>query len=171
MMNNTYAKELNVFNYDTTITMEFAEEVNMQKLSAAVAESVKKTLGNRGEYVDRWIEEFENCCNGNANEVLQGLWSGDFVDMIPTMFKAVAEAFPTVKFNGRAVRDDLKCFWIDDYRVAYDGNELRITETFMDDENGYFCPKCGCFVAFPYEELDANEVVECDDCEKFLHVV
>lgn len=166
MKSNTYSKEINVFNYGTEIRMEFAEKVDIQIVAETMMEAVRETIGKNGDYVDRWIQELDDCCKGIKEEIECELWSDEFTQIIPSMVKAVAEALPSVTFNGYAIRDDMKCFWIDTFDYSYDGNTLHIKETFMDDENGYFCPECGCFVAYPNEMFEDDEIIECYDCEE-----
>lgn len=170
MKNNTYSKELNVFNYEAEIKMEFDEKVDMQIVSEAIAEAVRETIGTNGDYVELWIQELNDCCKGRKEEIDCRLWADEFAQIIPPMVKAVAKALPTVPFSGWATRDDLRCFCVDTFDYSYDGSKLHIKETFMDDDCGYFCPKCGTFVAYAHEELDADELIECDDCEEKFRV-
>ena len=56
-----------------------------------------------------------------------------------------------------------------DFDFSYNGKQLYIKSTFMDDEHGYFCPDCGCFIAGADEEFDSDEI-ECEDCEETFDV-
>lgn len=150
----------------TTITMKFAEEVNMDKCY----EVIKAAYESIVDYESEWIKEFGECCFGKKGYVEHGIWCDVFTQFVPKMVKAVAEEFPKVPFNGYAIHDDMKCLWIDDFDYSYDGSNLNIKETFIDEDCGYFCPECGLLVACANEELDADESIECDDCEKEIKV-
>ena len=86
------------------------------------------------------------------------------------MLKAVARALPNVSFKGYADFDDTSCYYIHNYEYSYNGKQLCIKSTFMDDRHGYFCPHCGLQLVYPHEELESDEI-ECEDCEKMIKAV
>ena len=47
--------------------------------------------------------------------------------------------------------------------------KTNLTETFMDEDYGYFCPECGEFVDYPYAEFDCGEII-CDSCDEIIKV-
>lgn len=157
-----------MLNTDTTFTMIFAYEADTNKALEAIKNAIEKINYENG-YAALWIQDLSDSRTNNSFEIESTLWCDEFAQYIPAMVKAVAEALPSVPFTGSAQHDSLKCFYIDEFEFSFDGTQLYIKETFMDDDNGYFCPDCGYLVAYPYEEFDSDEI-ECDDCEEMIKV-
>lgn len=153
---------------DTTFKMTFSEKADTNKALEAIKTAITAINYENG-YAELWLQDLSDSRTNSSFEINSTLWSYEFAQYIPAMLKAVAEALPTVSFNGFAVHDSLKCFYVDEFEFSFDGNNLHIKETFMDDESGYFCPKCGCFVAYPYEEFESEEI-QCEDCEETIKV-
>lgn len=51
----------------------------------------------------------------------------------------------------------------------FKNNLLSITESFEDDDCGYFCPECGYQVGTPHEEFEDEEIT-CFDCDETIKV-
>ena len=160
--------EWRMLNTNTTFKMELSQKVDMQKVFETMKSAVEEIRNDEG-FADLWLQDLNDSCTKESFEVESTLNCDEYVAFIPVMIKAIAKSFPTISFNGYACRDDMKCYWIDEHEFSYDGHTLRIKETFMDDDNGYFCPDCGYLVAYPYEEFDSDEI-ECDDCEEMIKV-
>ena len=163
-------EEWRIMNSDSRFAMKFSEKIDMEKAFEAMKDAIQETRTEKG-YADLWIQDLGDCCTGDNFDIMSTLYENEFVEYIPAMLIAVAKAFPTIAFSGDAHRSDLKCFSESDFEFDYDTRRLHIKETFMDDDNGYFCPECGYQVALPYEEFDSDEEeIECDDCEETIRV-
>ncbi len=139
------------------ITFEFSKSVDIHEaLSAMKAANTEK---------DSWLDSL---CDKNADTIMIG-WGFDsdvYPDALPAICKVVAETFSDTAFKGSAIFDDTRCLWIDQFDFTFDGKALFITETFEDDECGYFCPECGCWIRPAHASFGDDEEIECDDCEE-----
>ena len=152
---------------NSTFKMQFDSKVDMEKAYAAMEAAVRAidTDSYYKDYYDLWLQDLKDCCEKDEFEIDSALNCMAFNEFIPAMCKAVAEALPLVHFSGNAYYNDLKCFWVDEFEFSYKDKRLSMKETFMDDDCGYFCPDCGCFVLFPDAVIDCDEIA-CDDCDE-----
>ncbi len=149
--------------------MEFSSKTDMRKAYEAMEAAVMSVVDENGYYA-LWLQDLADGC-GNDCFVIEysTLRSYEFNEYIPAMCKAVAEALPDVNFEAHAYYNDLKCYWEDEFEVSFQNNHLTITETFADDDCGYFCPECGYMVGFPGEEFEDEEIT-CDDCDETIKI-
>ena len=148
--------------------MEFRSKVDMRKAYEAMETAVMAIADQHG-YYQLWLQDLCDCCDAERFDINSTLYSFEFNEYVPAMCKAVAEALPTVGFEAYAYYDDLKCYWVDEFEVVYKDNLLSITESFADDDCGYFCPECGCQVGTVGMILESDEII-CDDCEERIRV-
>ena len=148
--------------------MEFHSKVDMRKAYEAMEAAVMAVADQHG-YYQLWLQDLSDCCDTERFDINSTLLSDEFNKYAPAMCKAVAEAFPEVDFEAYAYYDDLRCYWVDEFEVAYKNHQLTITETFMDDDNGYFCPECGYSVGTVGMIFDEDEIT-CDDCDEVTKV-
>ena len=148
------------FNYYNRCELhfEFTKSVDIRKAFAAIP-------AEKATWLEYLIETDTDTFTVNARIRTEG-----FLEEVPAFYKAVAETFSDVTFTGNAWFSDTSCYWEDSYEISYNDGLLCMTETFADDEYGYFCPECGYWVA-PYNEtFDDDEEIECDDCEALIKV-
>ncbi len=149
--------------------MEFSTKVDMRKAYEAMAAAVND-FSDGADYSKLWLQDLADCCGNDCFVIEQStLYSDEFNKYIPAMCKAVAETLPEASFEAYAYYDDLKCYWVDEFEVSFKDNLLSITESFEDDDCGYFCPDCGYKVGTPHEEFEDEEIA-CDDCEGTIKV-
>lgn len=156
---------------NSTFNMKFASEVDMNKAFKAMENAI---MGIDKEYYkdylkEIWLQDLGDCCKGDKFDIMSALSCEAFSDYIPEMCKAVANAFPEIEFEGYAYYDDLQCYYVVDYNFSYKNGVLSFTRDFRDDECGYFCPECGCFVAYYGNDFD-EETVVCDDCDETIKI-
>ena len=154
MTNESKTWSLNFRNSEFHI--EFTESVDIREAFAAIP------ADNTA-----WMEHIADTDNDTINVGCR-FRSFGFVEFVPAFFKAVAETFPAVAFSGDAWMSDMSCYWEDSYEVSYNNGVISMTETFADDEHGYFCPECGSWVAPCHETFDEDEEIECEDCEEVI---
>ena len=149
---------------NTEFKMSFKEKAD----TAKALEAFRQVISNI-DYTDGngalWIQSLSDNRTDKGFEIESDLWCDEFSQYIPAMIKAVAEVLPTSSFEGSANYNSLQCFCVDEYEFSLSNRKLHIKETFMDDNCGYFCPDCGCFVAYLDQTFDTEEI-ECEDCEK-----
>ena len=149
--------------------MEFSAKADMRKAYEAMAAAVK-AISEGEDYSMLWLQDLADGCGNNSFVIEQStLYSNEFNEYVPAMCKAVAEVLPDVNFEAYAFYNDLQCYWVDEFEVSFNGNLLSITETFEDDDCGYFCPECGYQVGTPHEEFEDEEIT-CDDCDETIKV-
>ena len=160
MKKTNESKTWNINHYCGEITFKFSKSVDIRKAFEAM-----KAADTESE---SWLDHI-SFNDTNTVEIEWRLEIAEFVEITPAICKAIAETFSSDAFEGHAYFDDLRCYCVDEYDYAYDGETLRIKETFADDEIGYFCPDCGFQVAFWDDEFDDTEI-ECGDCEETFKV-
>lgn len=148
--------------------MAFMRNTDTKKAFEAIQNAISGINYENG-FAALWIQDLSDGRTENSFEIESTLECAEFIQYIPAMLKAVAEALPAASFKGSARYDSVKCFCVDEYEFSYNARKLHIKETFMDDDCGYFCPDCGSWVAFPFEEFDSDEI-ECDECEETIKV-
>ena len=148
--------------------MEFKGEVDMRKVYEVMETAVVENTDDTG-YAKLWLQDLADCCSANHFDISSTLSSYEYNKCVPEMCKAVAKAFPILEFKVSADYDDTRCFYIDKFEASYNDHRLVITETFMDEDYGYFCPECGEFVDYPYAEFDCGEII-CDSCDEIIKV-
>ena len=148
--------------------MEFSSKTNMRKAYEAMEAAVMNIVDKTGYYA-LWLQDLADCCETDKFDIESTLHSCEFYEYVPAMCKAVAEAIPDVNFEAHAFYNDLRCYWVDEFKVSFKDNLLSITETFEDDDCGYFCPECGYQVGTPHEEFEDEEIT-CDDCDETIKV-
>lgn len=153
---------------NAVFNMVFIENADTSKAFEAIRDAVSEINYENG-FAALWIQDLCDGRTANSFGIESTLRCDEFIQYIPAMLKAVAEALPTASFKGSARYDSVKCFWVDEFEFSYSARKLHIKETFTDDNCGYFCPDCGYQVALPFEEFDSDEV-ECDDCEETIKV-
>ena len=148
--------------------MVFMEDADTSKAFEAIKRAISDINYENG-YAALWIQDLGDSRTENSFEIESTLGCDEFIQYIPAMLKAVAEALPAASFKGSARYDSVQCFCVIEYEFSYSARKLQIKETFMDDDCGYFCPDCGYQVALPFEAFDSDEV-ECADCEETINV-
>lgn len=93
-----------------------------------------------------------------------------FNEEVPALIKAIAETFPSIPSCGSAWYQDRRCYDNEYIDFAYSNGLLQMTEKVANDDNGYFCPDCGYWIAGADVIFNEDEGFECDDCEKTLKV-
>ena len=154
---------------NSSFDMKFSEKIEMRKAYEAMEAAVMAIVNENGYYAI-WLQDLADCCEAESFSVESSLECMEFVDYLPAMCKAVAEAFPTVNFEAHAEYDDQRCYWMDEYDVTFSDGHLSITETFEDDECGYFCPECGSWVAPCGDGWFDSDEVTCEDCDEVIKV-
>ncbi len=157
MKKTNESKTWNIDHRFGEITFDFAKEVDIHKAFEAMKAAASENAP--------WLDSLSDNENGTI-KIGYGFDSGVFPDAIPAICKAVAEIFTDNTFAGSAIFDDTRCLWIDQFDFTFDGKDLFITETFEDDECGYFCPECGCWIRPAHASFGDDEEIECDDCEE-----
>ena len=148
--------------------MEFNAKVDMRKAYEAMEAAVMAIADTDG-YYPLWLQDLGDCCGNNCFDIESTLYSDEFNRYVPAMCKAVAEAFPGTAFEAYAYYYDLRCYWVDEFEATFKGNLLTITESFADDDCGYFCPDCGFWVGSCGMIFEGDEIV-CDDCDETIKV-
>lgn len=97
--------------------MKFSDKVDMRKAYEAMEAAVMAVVNEDGYYA-LWLQDLADCCEAKSFSVESTLECMEFVEYIPAMCKAVAEAFPTVNFEAYAEYDDQRCYWMDDFCVG-----------------------------------------------------
>ena len=143
--------------------IDFNNEVNMEVVYEAMANAIE---GKEGAYKELFLHDLEDSCKGRQIDVWTALGYEAYTEFIPEVLKAAAAASPDTNFEGRAVFDDTRCYYIHTFNFNYEDGVLTIEETIVDDECGYFCPDCGSFVAYIYDDLESE--MECEDCETMI---
>lgn len=157
---------------NTHFEMRFAENTDTKKALEAMLEVIDPK-----KYEDPYLQAFSPLFiqdlgdnrTDNGFDFDSSLRSYEYEDLIPAMLKAIAKALPDASFEGCANFDDTSCYYIHDFEFSYNGKQLYIKSTFMDDEKGYFCPDCGYQVAEADHVFDSDEI-ECEDCEEIIKV-
>ncbi len=148
--------------------MEFSTKVDMRKAYESMEAAVKAIADTDG-YYPLWLQDLSDCCDNDCFDIESTLYSEEFYRYVPAMYQAVAEVFPTTEFEAYARYDDQKCYWIDEFEASFKGNHLTITETFADDDCGYFCPECGSWI-YPCGMVFKGDEIICDDCDETIKV-
>jgi hypothetical protein len=151
--------------------MEFSAKIDMRKAYEAMEAAVMAIADTDG-YYPLWLQDLGDCCENDCFDIDSTLGCEEFYSYVPAMYKAVAEAFPSSEFEAYAWYDDLKCYCVDEFEGIFKGNRLVITETFADDDHGYFCPECGYQVATcgDIEDRFESDEITCDDCDEVIKV-
>ena len=153
---------------DTTFKMVFTEGADTERAYEAIVEVIESFNFEDG-YADIWLQDLGDSRSENSFDIISKLWCDEFAQYIPAMAKAIAKALPTSCFSGYGCHDSLKCFYVHEFEFEYNHRDLKIKETFMDDDYGYFCPECGFQIELPYAEFE-DEEIECEDCGKTFKV-
>ena len=149
--------------------MEFNVKADMNEAYEAMKAAVMSVVDEYG-YYELWLQDLADGCKDNCFIIEQStLCSDEFNNYIPAMCKAVAEAIPSIEFEAYAYYDDLQCYWVNEFEASFKDHHLNITESFQDDNCGYFCPDCGYQVGIVGEIFEEDEI-ECDDCEEIIKV-
>jgi len=148
--------------------MEFSAKVDMRKAYEAMEAAVMAIADTDG-YYPLWLQDLGDCRDNDCFDIDSTLYSDEFNRYVPAMYKAVAEEFPSSDFEAYAWYDDLKCYWVDEFEASFKDHHLTITETFADDDCGYFCPDCGCPIGSCDRVFDDDEIV-CYDCDETIKV-
>ena len=157
---------------NTHFEMRFAEKTDTNKVLEIMKEviiSFNYDIPYLEAYAPLFIQDLGDCRTENSFVTDSTLRSGEYEEYIPRMLKAIAKALPSVSFEGHANFDDTSCYCILDFDFSYNGKQLYIKSTSMDDENGYFCPECGYMVA-EADHVFASDEIECEDCEEIIKV-
>ena len=149
--------------------MEFSSKVDMRKAYEAM-EAAVMAIANEEGYYELWLQDLRDCCDADSFDFDSTLMCAEFADYIPAMCKAVAEAIPTVDFKADAWYNDLQCYCVDGFEISFKDRHLIMTETYEDDDCGYFCPECGSWVATVNAPLDEYEDWGCADCEEIIKI-
>ena len=166
------SEEFRMFKSNCSFKMEFSTKVDMRKAYEAMEAAVMPIVDENGYYAI-WLQDLADCCENDCFNIKNGiLYSNEFNEYVPAMCKAVAEALPDADFEVYAYYDDLQCYWVDEFEASYSDHHLVIVGTLMDDDNGYFCPECGCQVANcgEIEDLFDSDEIECEDCDEIIKV-
>ena len=147
-MKNNKSEVWNFSYYNGGVRIKFSESVDIHKAFEAMMVS-KDQFGNDDIWMD-WMPR-------------------DFSEEAFTIVKALAEIFPTVPFEGNIWYTDYHCYCDIDIEFSYNDMRLCLTESFADDDCGYFCPKCGLQVGLAHTKYDEEEI-ECDDCGEVIKV-
>lgn len=148
--------------------MEFSAKVDMRKAHEAMEAAVMAIAETDG-YYPLWIQDLGDCCDNDCFDIDSTLECDEFNRYVPAMCKTVAEAFPATPFEAYAYYDDLRCYWVDEFEVSFKDHHLSITETFADDDCGYFCPECGSWVCSSGMVFEGDEIV-CDNCDETIKI-
>ena len=148
--------------------MEFSAKVDMRKAYEAM-EAAVMAIAEADGYYPLWLQDLSDCCDNGSFDIDSTLGSDEFNRYVPAMCKAVAEAFPATAFEAYAYYDDLRCYWVDEFEASFKGNLLTITESFQDDDCGYFCPDCGGAIGSCGMIFEDDEIV-CSDCDETIKV-
>lgn len=165
------SKEFRFSQTNCNFKMDFNGKIDMRKAYEAM-EAAVKAIAQKGGYYPLWLQDLSDCCNTDGFDFESTLGSDEFYHYVPAMCKAVAEAIPTASFKAHARFDDQRCYWMDEYDATFSNHHLSITETFEDDNNGYFCPECGCSVA-PCGDINVwfdSDEVTCEGCDEVIKV-
>lgn len=157
-----------VCNTNTHFEMKFREKADMNKALEAAKEAIE-AINYEGGYAALWMQDLDDSCAEISLDIDSTLMNDEYAEYIPVMLKAIAKALPDASFEGYAEYSDTRCYYVHDFDFSYNGKQLYIKSTFMDDEKGYFCPDCGYQVAGPDHVFDSDEI-ECDDCEEIIKV-
>lgn len=161
MKNTNTSKTWSFDCFDGYITFNFTENVDIRRAFDAMRATV-----NEESWLDELIsidsdtDTFDMGCEMYGVDPSEGLIS---------IIKAIAETFPSVPFNGKAVHSSFKCYAVTEIEFSFNGKELHLTEIFADEANGYMCPECGFMVA-PYNASFEEDEIECDDCCEHIKV-
>ena len=148
--------------------MEFSAKVDMRQAYEAM-EAAVKAIADEDGYYPLWLQDLGDCCDNDCFDIESTLGCEEFYHYVPAMYKAVADALPSSEFEAYAWYDDLKCYWIDEFEASFKDRHLTITETFADDDCGYFCPACGSWVSSSGMVFEGDEII-CDDCDETIKV-
>ena len=165
------SEEFRMMQTNCNFTMKFSKTADMEKAYKAIESAINEIDTSKfyKDYKDLWLQDLSDCRDKNEFYIESTLDCNAFTEYIPVMCEAVAKAMPEIQFNGEAIYDDLKCYWIDEYKFNYGYGLLWISERLEDDECGYFCPECGNLVANINEKFENDEIV-CDECGKVFKV-
>jgi len=147
--------------YNGSIEINFTESVDIRKAFAAMIDTTNDVS---------WLDELNGKeTDTDTFEMSCMMYSTDDVgESIRNIITAIAETFPTVPFNGSVWYDAWKCYCDIDYEFSYNDGILNMTESFADEDHGYFCPECGAWIlrVTANENYDADEEIECGECEE-----
>ena len=119
--------------------MSFNSAVDMRKAYEAMESAVMSIVDENGYYA-LWLQDLGDCCTADNFDFNSTLGWEEFMTYVPVMLKAVAETLPSAEFEASAWYDDLRCYCVDEFEASFKDHLLTITETFADDDHGYFCP-------------------------------
>ena len=158
MKNNNKSKTWNFIFFNCEIHFEFAESVDIRK----ALETIPSEKATWMSYLcDTNTDTFNLDCRVKF---------GGYNEEFPALYKAVAEYFQSIDFTGDCSYSDTICYDERFVEIRYSKNTLHVTETIEDDECGYYCPDCGCWIAPAGDELAADEELECEECGKVFKV-
>ena len=161
MKNTNMSKTWSFDCFDGYITFNFTENVDIRGAFDAMRATVnEESWLDELSSIDSDSDTFDMGCEMYGVVPSEGLIS---------IIKAIAETFPSVPFNGKAVHSSFKCYAVTEVEFSFNGKELHLTETFADEANGYMCPECGFQVA-PYDAFFEEDEIECDGCGEIIKI-
>ena len=149
---------------DSTLTLEFANDVDKHIVMQAI-KSVTKTTEDASSRYDLWIQDLEDCTLTNGFDIVSSIPYYEIDDYIPKMCKAIAEALPDTPFEGNFHYSDQQCFYVHDYEFSYDGKDLHLKSWVANNECGHFCPECEDLLIYA-DSIYEKDTITCETCEK-----